>query len=401
MIKNRIIALIYRLVVLVMLSIGLTRQLGVFHGSFWYDLFKYYTIQSNLLAIIMFTILLPCTINGLKENLRGSAAYLTRFRMVCSVNLLLTFFVFWILLAPNVPMFYLFTFDNILIHIVAPLSCLFDYILFSETGKLKYKDVYLTCIYPYIYSAAVIIMGYIGYNYGNRFIITEYIGNEHVRGYTVPIRAPYFFLDFDEIGLYVLLYSAGLLVFILLMGHVFYFLDRRLHRKNVHTNNKIEISKPMSVRVYKYRSMLTVIMIPAFLVTLSFVYGDRVAEMINKASRGMWLKNETLLEFEVEIREERIIFLLDDSEADITDYCSATEYFEYEYFTENSFRQVIVVGGTLDNLGWVVFIWDSNGNFNSKNQAFLYASPNDTVDDFFSKYESEEWHIIAESRFVD
>ena len=251
MVKNKLIALIYRVIALVVISIGLARQFGFFHGYVSFYTFQFYTIQSNLLAIIMFTMLIPCNVNGLREGIRGSAVYFTRFRMVCSVNLLLTFFVFWLLLAPNLPIFYLLSIDNMLIHLIAPLLCLIDYILFSETGKLKYRDAYFTCIFPYIYSTSAIIAGYIGFNYGARFVSKKYLSSEIVGSYWVPRRAPYFFLDFDEIGATVLLYIAGLVVFLLLLGHAFYLLDKKMQKKHMLINGDTDIVNPPPTRLSK------------------------------------------------------------------------------------------------------------------------------------------------------
>jgi len=388
MIKNKIVALVFRIVAFIVISVGLARQFGFFNGIVYLESLKYYTILSNILALTMFAVLLPPTVNGLRGGHRGCAAYFTRFCMVCSVNLLLTFFVFWALLAPNVPAFYLVSLDNILIHVFAPLACLLDYILFSETGKIRYKDVYSTLIFPYIYSASAIIAGYLGYNYGLRFVVTEYLSADSVEGYIVPKRAPYFFLDFDEIGLHVLLYAAGIIAFILLIAHVFYILDYKLYKRSTELaqqNETIEVIKSTRARFFSHKATIAIIAIlPALLVSLSIMFGDRIAK---ENVYGMWWVND-LLKFNVEVIDERVFFIVDDSAIDISDYCSETTYFEHEYFTENDYRQVIVVGGTLDNLGWIEFVWDNNGNLVS--QVTTFFSPDDV-------FKSWEWRIIAEA----
>ena len=233
MLKSKWLALVFRLIALIFISIGFVRELGVSRNIVDFDMFKYYTIQSNLLAVVMFAILVVRTVIGLREKSHCGAAWFTRLRMICSVNLLLTFIVFWTLLAPNVPTFYLLSFSNLSIHVIAPLLCLADYILFNETGRLKYKDVYFTCIFPLFYFAFVTLLGVAGYDYGTRFVVTSIINADGVQGYSVPRRAPYFFLDFDEVGIMVLAYVGAMLAVILIIGHGFYLIDRKLKKKSI------------------------------------------------------------------------------------------------------------------------------------------------------------------------
>jgi hypothetical protein len=233
MIKNRIIALAFRLIALAVISVGFMNQLGFFRGRFDYDMFKWYTIQSNLLAAVMFATLTLRTIIGIKESPRGSAGGLTRFQMVCTVNLLLTFVAFWTLLAPTAPRFYLLSYDNLSIHVIAPLLCLADYILFSEAKRLKHRDMYYTCIFPMFYLVAVTAAGFMGYDYGTHFVVTQLHSPDWAEGYIVPKRAPYFFLDFNESGIMVLAYIGGIIAFLLLLGYGFYIIDRKLRKSPV------------------------------------------------------------------------------------------------------------------------------------------------------------------------
>ena len=233
MIKNRVIALAFRLIALTVILVGFANQLGFFRGRFDYDMFKWYTIQSNMLAAVMFAALAIRTIIGIMESPRGSVGWLTRFQMVCTVNLLLTFVVFWALLAPTVPKFYLLSYGNLSIHVIAPLLCLADYILFSEAKRLKRRNVYYTCIFPAFYFIAVIAAGFLGYDYGTHFVVTRWITADGAEGYIIPKRAPYFFLDFNESGIMVLAYVGGIIAFLLLLGYGFYLHDRKFRKSPV------------------------------------------------------------------------------------------------------------------------------------------------------------------------
>ena len=63
-----------------------------------------------------------------------------------------------------------------------------------------------------------------------------------------------------------------------------------------------------------------------------------------------------------EVINGRVIFTLDGSNKDITDYISEETYYEYEYTAENGWHFIVHVGGTPDNLGWQEFIFDENGD---------------------------------------
>ncbi len=223
MIKNRMGALAFRAGCFVFALAGLLSQLGVFRGKWGWGSFMYYTIQSNLLAVALFALLTIGTWRGLREDGRsGSAGYFARFEMICTVDLLLTFFVYWILLAPtSFSMdggYSLWTFDNIAVHAVTPLLCLLDYVLFTQPRHLKYLDTYLVCVYPLFYVAFTSVAGLLGYVY--------YTASAD----GMPVRFPYFFFDFDRIGIGALAYIAVLLGIFIMLSHLFYFVDAKLRK---------------------------------------------------------------------------------------------------------------------------------------------------------------------------
>jgi hypothetical protein len=119
------------------------------------------------------------------------------------------------------------SFENIAVHGLTPLLVLADYILFTKARHLKYRDVYYTCIFPLFYVVFTSIAGLAGYTY-------HYVGtHENIFDSTItaePVRFPYFFLDFDRIGLMALAYIAGIVVFILLLGHAMYLMDKKVRR---------------------------------------------------------------------------------------------------------------------------------------------------------------------------
>ncbi|MDR1838787.1 MAG: hypothetical protein LBQ93_04275 [Treponema sp.] len=101
MIRNIRFALAFRLGSCLFAIVGLLKQIGAFSGMVSFRSFMYYTVQSNLLAILLFAFLTVKTIKGLREEIHGNAGWHPRLGMVCAVDLLVTFIVFWTLLVPQ------------------------------------------------------------------------------------------------------------------------------------------------------------------------------------------------------------------------------------------------------------------------------------------------------------
>jgi len=219
MIKSKKIALIYRIVAVIIATAGILDTLGVFRGEFSTGFLYYYTAQSNILAAVLFIMLTVKTIIGIQKNDGNTACYFPRFLMICSINILLTLVVFWVLLVPQLAgILPLWTFSNLAIHLITPLLCLFDYILFSEPRRLKYRDVYYVVIFPICYLIISSVAGLAGHIYG----ISATDG--------APIRFPYFFYDFDRIGALSFAYIAGIMFFFIIIGHIFYYIDKKVRK---------------------------------------------------------------------------------------------------------------------------------------------------------------------------
>ena len=222
MIKNSKIALIFRFISLIIALLGFFSMTGLFEGRFHLSSLVYYTMQSNILIIILFLMLTLRTLWEVRNPKYGNAAFYARFEMVCVLNIFITFIVYWVMLAPEHFTMGgsdgLWNFGNLAVHGITPLLCLIDYVLFTQPRHLKYRDVYYVCIFPFLYIIVTSIAGLLGYVY----YISAYDG--------LPVRFPYFFFDFDRIGLYSLIYIIALTAFFLLLGHIMYFIDSRLRK---------------------------------------------------------------------------------------------------------------------------------------------------------------------------
>jgi len=221
-IKDRRFAIVFRVASLIFAIAGFLSMTGVFMGYIYPGILVYYTMQSNVLAIVLFALLTIRTISGLREGNIGNSGYYARFEMVCVIDIMLTFVVFWVILAPNlftmVGDYNLWSFSNLAVHGITPLLCLIDYVLFTQARHLKYRDVYYVVIYPLVYMVATSLAGLSGYVYSTSPVDGR------------PVRFPYFFYDFDRLGAVALVYIGALVVFFLLISHGFYMVDSKIRK---------------------------------------------------------------------------------------------------------------------------------------------------------------------------
>jgi hypothetical protein len=208
------------------------QQVGVFGGSVSLGAFMYYTIQSNLLALFMFAILAVRTAKALREDgVRCGSGWYAHFEVPCVVAVLVTMIVFWSLLAPQFRAGYLLSFENLAVHTVTPLLCLADYILFAGRARLKYRSVFYCSVFPLFYLAFATIAGYAGYVYYYEATFDNYW--DASPSSMTPVRFPYFFLDYDRIGAMVAVYVVAITLFVLLLAHGIYWVNRKVAREQV------------------------------------------------------------------------------------------------------------------------------------------------------------------------
>lgn len=215
MLQNKRIALCTRTASAVFVLVGILSMGGLFRGEWRWSTFMFYTTLSNALVLVMFVYLAFSTAASIRRD--GAYGPLRRgasFEMVCMADIILTFVVYWVLLAPTFPAEGRWRFDNLAVHGVTPLLCVADYVLYTPPDSLKYRDVYGVLIFPLLYFAETSVAGFARYVYAR-----EPSGR--------ATRFPYFFLDYDRIGVMVFANVAVLLLVFLALSHALYFLNRR------------------------------------------------------------------------------------------------------------------------------------------------------------------------------
>jgi hypothetical protein len=211
-------SLYFRVLALIFVIVGLMVHLHVFYGTFRPSQLMYYTLQSNVLAAILFFFLIYSDIKTLKNgSTEKTKDLINRFEIICVIDLLLTLLVYWILLAPKdfARGDNLFRFVNLAVHFITPMLCVVDYFIFAERSRVKYKDVYYSLIFPLSYVIYSSIAGFCGYTYGN------------ARDGS-PKHYPYFFMDYDRTGSLSILYIIMVSIILILIGHAVYYSGKRI-----------------------------------------------------------------------------------------------------------------------------------------------------------------------------
>ena len=216
--KERTVSIIFKLLVVMSLLAGIL--LNVVHTTSISAILSYYTLQSNIVCLIMFLGIIIAIMS--KNNYRTSIYYLLKGGSTMAI--LITGITYQIALAPN--NFYMevsYTIQterywaNLLVHIVSPILVLLDYVLFDEKGNFKYY-------YPIIW--LFLPLGYVIYVYSYSARGGSFYGIGGSREFA------YIFLDYNQIG-YASVFKSIMIIaiLILLVSYIFVFLDRKVKHK--------------------------------------------------------------------------------------------------------------------------------------------------------------------------
>ena len=214
MVKNKWFALIFRTISFLLAVYGILASPGEFVGNVTWGIFMYFTIQTNAVAAVLFAIFTLLTVKELHEKGHlGYSGYFPRLTMVSVVSILVMSISYWAIIAPN-SILNIWTFPNITKHGITPLLLILDYALFTRPGSIKHRDVYYGTIFPLGFVALTYIAVALGYTY-ERFDGTI-------------VNYPYFFLDVSTLGIVAVgAYITGLMLFVILLGYILYFIDRK------------------------------------------------------------------------------------------------------------------------------------------------------------------------------
>ena len=205
---------IYRFLTIASLASGLILNLINTYSPL--TLMAYYTMQSNLLCLIVF-IFFPIIKKNHKNVYYACKGAVT-------IAILLTATVYLLALLPNSFSMYTVTGNlaskaiaNLLVHVISPICVTLDYFLFDEKGLFKLYYPLLWLILPFIY----VFFVYIFHSKGGHFYS---IGGSR--------NFAYFFLDYQKIGIKgVINWIVRFFIFIIVLGYLLVIIDKKFAKK--------------------------------------------------------------------------------------------------------------------------------------------------------------------------
>ncbi len=208
MINNRITSAIYRTVLTTLSFVGILLVSGILEGTLRGELVIYYTNLSNILCLVVISIVLVDNIKKIQNGeLVGHNDKIVKLKAATTMAIMVTGIVYHFLLGdPKAEGF--FNLDNIIVHYIVPFMFVLDWILFDKKHSLTLKDPLTWLAIPYIYCGYALIRGPI-------------VGPEH------PIQYAYFFIDVNIYGYGgVFLWVIGLTAAFLLVGYLMWFVEK-------------------------------------------------------------------------------------------------------------------------------------------------------------------------------
>ncbi len=213
--NNRVFALVWRILGFVITTTGLT---FLFVSPNAPQMWVYFTIQTNIFAAILFAILIIKTAIQIKtDGTKGNPANIHPVLHIGIVFFItITMVVYWTMLSwqafsmgngePNP----LGLIGSYIVHGLAPLWLLVDFILFVPHSKINYRSAIWWLIYPIAYTLFVL---------AHAAIFGEFLNGS---------RFPYFFMDIDKLGWACLPIAIGMYAFFYALGLLFVYIDKTL-----------------------------------------------------------------------------------------------------------------------------------------------------------------------------
>lgn len=219
-ISNRMMALVFRAVLMFDCLIGLYLTSGLPQGQLSLQMFCFYTILSNVVCLVFFAWLLARTARVLRtDGIRGTVST-PRFKGAITMMITVTMLIYHVLLRPEaftMGGYTPFTAADVLVHYVTPTLTILDWVLFDKKRRFRWYDPLIWLAVPFAYFVFAMVRAEIG------GLLTS-----------VNSRYPYSFIDVDLLGAgtvarNVLILAAGFCA----LGYAIVGVDRALGRQNV------------------------------------------------------------------------------------------------------------------------------------------------------------------------
>lgn len=201
---KKILSILIKLALIVIGTLGViftASMAGGFMGTSY--TFHYFTVQSNVTIIAIIAVFL---INELlPKKFVNQIFYYIKF--VFTIAITITFIVFFAVLLPTgaLSTSYILSFNNFSLHAIVPILAIVDFFLFDTDIDMTYPKSMFGLGMPLYYLAYYFIGLPLGFVYGKNVDGTN-------------ITAPYFFLNFDESGVFFEKGTVGVVPWCIILG---------------------------------------------------------------------------------------------------------------------------------------------------------------------------------------
>lgn len=208
MVKNRTAQLIFQTVYCAFGVIGSIACLNVFvdYTNINWNFYVYFTNISNFLCLgVMFAELVQTS----KKKDDSFVSSLPLLKFIAMLGILLTFFVFNLLLAGDRDLQLNLRINSILFHVVLPIMFVADWVMFYEHKKIKWFYPPASLTFPIVYLIFIYV----------RAAVLKFDSENY-------FLYPYFFLDLDEKGVGgVAMWIGILFVAFVVLGYIILGID--------------------------------------------------------------------------------------------------------------------------------------------------------------------------------
>lgn len=180
------VIILYRIIFVFLCGLGLilsltSKSTDEFMGNG--TALNFYTLQSNIWVFILELVLLVLTIIEDVKQISIIKEKMVVLKFVMTVTILVTFIVYWSMLAPYVAQKNVLALSNVILHAISPILMLVDFLIFDREYTFKKNNIYLTIIPPLYYLIFAMV----------RAEVSDTV-------FTQGSRYPYWFIDIDTFG---------------------------------------------------------------------------------------------------------------------------------------------------------------------------------------------------------
>ena len=214
--KSRTTQLIFQTVYCTLGLVGCVSCLGIFDdiSTIRWDFYVHFTNISNFLCIGVMLAALIQTVKKKEDSYVTTAPIL---KFVGMLGILLTFFVFNIMLAGDRDPQLNWRIGSLTFHVVLPVMYIADWFLFYERRQCKWYYPVASTAFPLAYIVFLLIQA----------IILKFDSSILIPTTTTPLIYPYFFVNLETQGVFgVLTWIGVLLAAFVVVGFLFLGLDQ-------------------------------------------------------------------------------------------------------------------------------------------------------------------------------